>query len=277
LIQTIITKDIPLPNTFNVKNSPLLMEKLSQIPYTDNLRLASFDIKDMYTNIPTHKLPNILKMLCSYHGMPYSFTQELITLMRILLKQNYFNLLNTKFLQTSGLAMGAPTSSIFSELFLQFMEHTALYDILTQNQVLGYFRYVDDILLVYDAPSTNIDTVLNQFNTATSPLQFIIEPERQINFLHLTIFRDTHQLSYGIYRKATTTDSIIPFTSCHPQDHKHSAIRYFCNRLITYPLHEQHKIQEEQIINHILRPNSYPPPQHLFQVSSPPTATGTRP
>jgi hypothetical protein len=75
--------------------------------------------------------------------------------------------------------MGAPTSSIFSELFIQYMEHTLLYDIVTHNQVLGYYWYVDDILLVYDDPSTNIDTVLDQFNNAKFPLQFTIETEQQ--------------------------------------------------------------------------------------------------
>jgi hypothetical protein len=41
--------------------------------------------------------------------------------------------------------MGASTSSILSEVFLQHIEHTAIYDILARNKILGYFRYVNDI------------------------------------------------------------------------------------------------------------------------------------
>ena len=43
-------------------------------------------------------------------------------------------------------------------------------------------------------------------------------------------------LSYDIYRKHTTTDTIIRHDSCHPLDHKMAAIRYYVNRIKTYNL-----------------------------------------
>jgi hypothetical protein len=157
--------------------------------------------------------------------------------------------------------MGAHTSSTFSELFLQYIEQTALYNILIHYNILGYFRYVDDILIVYDTSLTDIDSVLNSFNTAASPLQFTIEKERHqhINFLDIVIHHDTHHFTFSIFRKPTTTDSIIPSSSCHPQEHKYSAIQYLHNRLSTYPISNQHRIQEEHTIAHILHQNNYPP------------------
>jgi hypothetical protein len=38
---------------------------------------------------------------------------------------------------------------------------------------------VDNVLIVYGVTLTNIHTVLNSFNNATSPLQFTIEEEQQ--------------------------------------------------------------------------------------------------
>jgi hypothetical protein len=73
--------------------------------------------------------------------------------------------------------MGAPTSTIFSEIYLQYIEHMFIYDILIQNNIRGYFRYVDDILLIYDVELTDIHTVLNQFNTAAPNLTFTLEEE----------------------------------------------------------------------------------------------------
>ena len=35
--------------------------------------------------------------------------------------------------------MGAPTSSAFSKIHLQFIEATAIYKVLLQNNILGYF------------------------------------------------------------------------------------------------------------------------------------------
>jgi len=52
---------ISLPYCFNVKNTTHLIADLQEIPYDQNLRLASFDITNMYTNIPTQDLATIIK------------------------------------------------------------------------------------------------------------------------------------------------------------------------------------------------------------------------
>jgi hypothetical protein len=52
---------IPLPYTFNVKNTTQIIEKLKEIPFSRNLRLASFDITNMYTNIPAEELIRIIE------------------------------------------------------------------------------------------------------------------------------------------------------------------------------------------------------------------------
>ena len=60
--------------------------------------------------------------------------------------------------------MGFPTSSVFSEIYLQYIENTAVCDIVTHNNITGYFRYVDDILIVYDRTTTDILKVFDSFN-----------------------------------------------------------------------------------------------------------------
>ena len=44
--------------------------------------------------------------------------------------------------------MGAPTSSIFSELYLQHLENTVIFEILVRHKIVGYLCYVDDILII---------------------------------------------------------------------------------------------------------------------------------
>jgi hypothetical protein len=46
-------------------------------------------------------------------------TNELITMTRTVLEQNYFTFKNKTYFQLSGLAMGAPSSGILSEVYLQ--------------------------------------------------------------------------------------------------------------------------------------------------------------
>jgi len=49
------------------------------------------------------------------------------------------------------------------------------------------------------------------------------------------------------------TDTLLPYTSNHPIQHKYSAVRFLYTSLNSYHLHE-----EENIIQNILHDNSYP-------------------
>ena len=85
--------------------------------------------------------------------------------------------------------MGAPTSSVLSEIYLQFMEHNKLYTILLQNNILGYIRYVDDILIVYNDSNTDSDKLLVHSHNAIPTKIFSIEKESDncIKFLDITV------------------------------------------------------------------------------------------
>ena len=154
--------------------------------------------------------------------------------------------------------MGAPTSSVFSEIYLQNLENTVLYDILIKHKVIGYFRYVDDIIIIHKEEQTYIHCVSNLFKTATPSLSFNTKKEKEnsIIFLDIAIYK-TNNLSCQTYRKLTATDHIIPQDSNHPPEHKMSAINYLTNRIISYPLNETDKNQEYETIKYILHNKTY--------------------
>jgi hypothetical protein len=114
------------------------MEDLIQIPYINHLKLASLDIINIYPNIPTKRLAQLITSTCNWNNVNKKVEWEIIKLMRFLLKQNYFQF-NCKFYtQTNGLTMGAPTSSILSQIYLQYLEHTTIFDILLQHKIAEY-------------------------------------------------------------------------------------------------------------------------------------------
>jgi hypothetical protein len=160
------------------------MKDLQEITITANTRLASFDITDMYTNIPKTEIPKITNEICNRISTPQETKQDLLLLICTILKQNYFMFNNKIYNQTQGLAMGAPTSAILSEIFIQHMEHNNIFTILLKHNITGYFRYVDDILLIYNSDRTEINQVLNDFNKIDPAIQFTIEKEtnNSINF-----------------------------------------------------------------------------------------------
>ena len=100
---------------------------------------------------------------------------ELINLSKVTLEQNYVHFENNFYSQETGLAMGSPTSSVFSEIYLQYMENTAIFDILVHNNITGYFRYVYDILVVYHKSITDKIEVFDSFNKLMPTMKFTIE------------------------------------------------------------------------------------------------------
>jgi hypothetical protein len=89
---------------------------------------------------------------------------------------------------------------------------------LTEHITLGYFRYVDDIRIIYNEKSTNINGMLSEFSTRPPKLKLTSELEEKgkIIFFDITIMKSKNSVAKAIYRKPTATDCIIPFDSCHP-------------------------------------------------------------
>jgi hypothetical protein len=104
--------------------------------------------------------------------------------------------------------MGAPTSTILAEVFLQYLEHILIADILKIHQITDYYRYVDDIFIVYNTQKTNISNTLKEFNAIHHKVKFTMEQQSQnkLNYLDLTTTTHNNELNFEIYRKPTSTD-----------------------------------------------------------------------
>jgi hypothetical protein len=184
--------------------------------------------------------------------------KHIISLMKTVLSQNYFQHENSIFMQTEGLAIGAPTSSILYEIFLQFLEHK-ICKILVENKIVAYFRYVDDILIIYDASKTNIANVLETFNSLHPKIKFTseLEQDHKINFLDITLLRLPNEVIASIYRKPTASGYLIPYESCHPSQHKMTGIHYLVNRIVEYPILEVEREREIRVCREIANVNGY--------------------
>jgi hypothetical protein len=179
---------------------------------------------------------------------------DILKLSKIVMDQNYFRFEGRMYLQHRGLTMGAPTSPILSEFYLQFLENSKIYNLLIDYNISGYFRYVDDILIIYKENTTNTEYLLSSFNKLTPNLKFTLEKETEgkINFLDITIHRESSGLSIEIYRKPTYTHYIILKDSCHPREHKQATTWYLYNRMNNYQLPPDKTQKEINLIQHIL-------------------------
>jgi hypothetical protein len=74
----------------------------------------------------------IKKILQNNKEIRKNIRKETIHLLETILEHNYFQFDQEYYKQTDGLAMGAPTSSILAETYIQHLEHTQIYPILIQ-------------------------------------------------------------------------------------------------------------------------------------------------
>jgi hypothetical protein len=86
------------------------MSELLELSYGPHVKLASFDIVNMYSNIPTSWLPNIINLMYTQLDVNKKLAREILKMTRLLLKQNYFQFRQNIYTQKEGLAMGAPTA-----------------------------------------------------------------------------------------------------------------------------------------------------------------------
>jgi hypothetical protein len=99
--------------------------------------------------------------------------------------------------------------------------------------------------------TTNIKNTLTKFS-AIQPNKYVTtEKHNKLKDRDLTIMNKQSQLTFGIYRKPTTTDLIIHNKSCHPYEHKKPAINYLINRMNTYPITHEERDQELKTMREI--------------------------
>jgi hypothetical protein len=126
----------------------------------------------MYTNIPTKETTIIIQSMLENQNMKENVIKNI---MHTVLSQNYFQFNKQYYKQAGGLAMGAPSSALLAKIFLQHLEHNNIYNILIKHKILGYFRYADDILILYKKKLTNIDLTLLHFKKIRPNSRFTME------------------------------------------------------------------------------------------------------
>ena len=75
--------------------------------------------------------------------------------------------------------------------------------------------------------------IINFANSVHNNLIFSLmqKVDSNISFLDLLVQRTTQGFEISIYRKSTSTDMVIHFTSSHPIEHKRAALRFLLSRI----------------------------------------------
>jgi hypothetical protein len=222
----ILNRHLHLGNQYNVSNSTTVANNLTKLKINENHKIITYDIKDLYVNIPIQETLKITESMLLKENST-QITKQIMTLLEATLQQNYFAFQNNIYQPGKGVSMGSPIPGTIAEIFLQHIENTHINHILDTKNIIYYMRYVDDILIIYDTTHINDNTIHEYINRIHTNLQLnpTYENNGQINFLDLLIIRNNSNLEIDIYRKPTTTNTTINYTSNHPNEHKTAAYR----------------------------------------------------
>jgi hypothetical protein len=115
---------------------------LSKLNINDNHKLITYDKKDLFVNIPKETLLITKAMLLNNNN---SQIKQIITLIRLILSQNYFTFQNKTHQPEKGVSMGSPISSTTAEIFPQYFEDVHIKQLMDTKNIIFYTRYVDEI------------------------------------------------------------------------------------------------------------------------------------
>ncbi|XP_065573268.1 uncharacterized protein LOC136035407 [Artemia franciscana] len=181
-----------------------------------------------------------------------------MTLVRLCNKFSlYFRFREKFFLQVKGLPMGTVLSPFLANFYMDFIEQSALHSFPLKHSL--WFRFVDDILAVWEHGQNSLKVFLAHLNSFDSNLQFTIELEDsgKLPFLDVLIIKNIPSLDFSIYRKPTHNDRYLHFSSNHPPCVKRGVVISLVDRFLKI-CSRNHVKSELDYVKDILFCNGYP-------------------
>ena len=139
-LNTILNNHLHLKYHYNTINSNTLANELVKLKINSHHRLLTLDIKDPYVNVPIQQTLNLTRTQLRIHNNKQT-THQIMALLNIILRQNYFSFLGRIYQPDKGVAMGSPISGTMAEVFLQQLENSIIKHLIDTKILPFYTRY----------------------------------------------------------------------------------------------------------------------------------------
>jgi peptide-methionine (R)-S-oxide reductase len=227
-----------------VRDTTDFINKLERLPtLTPGSYLCTVDVTSLYTNIPNdegiHACHNILNKFRL--GLNTPSNNNIIRLLEHVLYMNNFDFNGKHYLQVGGTAMGTRVAPSFANIFMADFEEKWVYTYPTKPLI--WFRYIDDIFMIWDHDKNSLDTFLDHLNSCHHSIKFTSEvSQTNLSFLDTMVHIDhTGTLYTDLYCKPTDAHNYLLFNSAHPHHLVKSLpysqllrVRRICSRLQDY-------------------------------------------
>ncbi|XP_077132097.1 uncharacterized protein LOC143787335 [Ranitomeya variabilis] len=208
-----------------IRDSSFLIQQLDTLEVPDNTILATFDVEALYTSI-NHDL-GILAV--SYYLDKFSMGNRghdsfILDLLRMILERNYFVFDRVYYKQVSGTAMGARCAPSYANLFMGWWEETQVKNSpLFCNNVLKWFCFIDDIVVLWTGSMADLETFVGELNSNCVNIRLASHfSTSSVDFLDLKIMLQDNRIYTTLFRKGTATNNLLHYSSFHPRHLRNS-------------------------------------------------------
>ena len=141
-------------NEFCSKDIFDAVERLKNIPqhlFDEDFRFVSFDVKSLFTNIPLNKTIDIIfNKIYKQNKLKTAFKKRTLKkLLRDACTKTPFSINGELYRQIDGVSMGSPLSPTLANIIMTALEDEIVRDLIDQNVIKFYTRYVDDTLVTH--------------------------------------------------------------------------------------------------------------------------------
>ena len=184
--------------------------------------VVTMDVVALYPSIPIEDgITAVIEKLTTHEeeiDMAGLSSQEVRSLLHLVLHNNYFRFGDKTYRQKKGVAMGnhlaPPLAIVFMDQLEQRMLQTA------ELKPESYDRYVDDCLMVWTHGEANLLGFIDHCNKQHPSIRFTWESTaggQPVSFMDLSISIKSNGLVYELYQKPSDSGVNLNFTSCVPE------------------------------------------------------------
>ena len=245
----------------HVKNTQDFIDQIKGIHLGQDQCMMSYDVKALFTSVPTTKAIAIIKQLLEQDQELQQRTslaiENILSLLEFCITSTCFSFQGKYYEQLDGAAMGSPLSPIVGNLYMESFEVEAIRS--APHPPYLWKRFVDDTFTILQSsqrwfPGTP--------DSVDQHIQFTAEDWRRdgaMPFLDILVtpVRDG-SLSTSVYRKPTHTDLHLQWDSHHTLTSKYSVIGTLQHRAQTICSNPQLLQKEEQHLKNALMNCKYP-------------------
>ena len=217
------TAEKHIPNL--LKDTTNFLQILSNLPsVAPGTILYTIDVTSLYTVLPHDMILNYVEEMYKetmhnwltpdISAIPVSLLRHII---KIILRQTFFEFNNQLYTQNYGITMGAPSSVKLANITL-YKHLQKIMKKFTGTPPTLQIRYIDDIFGLFKGSNEELTHYVQYLNNSHDTIKFTMETsESHIPFLDTLVYTHNSKIKTKLYIKPTDKKQYLHFNSEHVQ------------------------------------------------------------